>query len=135
MTPMTTDARARRRRAWILLSELFVDTEGHTPNVRRIAHDLIQTGFDVHELEHIWEDEVAPAFDSGLLGLWGPWPDVDPAWIEEGRLVARIERILASPWSRWERRLRRRAMTRETRSMWDAIRREIESPVPSRNGN
>ncbi len=105
---------------------MFVDTEGHTTNVPRIAHDLMQTGFDVNELERIWEDEVAPAFDSGFLGLWGPWPDVDPAWIEPDRLVARIERILARPGLGWSRRLRRRAMTRETRPVWDAIRREIQ---------
>ena len=84
-----------RERVWVLLSELFVDTE-HTPNdLLAIARSLQETGFSVDEVETILRRDVAPVCGEWMLypGAIGPWPMFD-----EQELKEKIEQRLSRPW-------------------------------------
>ena len=84
-----------RERVWVLLSELFVDTE-HTPeDLLAIAGSLQGTGFSVDEVETILRREVAPVCGRWMLwpGAIGPWPMFD-----EQELKERIKERLRKPW-------------------------------------
>ena len=82
---------AAREAAWVLLSDLFVDTE-HSPEfLRSLGFALEGTGFTADEIESILKTEVAP-----VCGRWmrwpsiGPWPAFDPDWVK--RTIANYRR-------------------------------------------
>jgi len=82
-----------RRRVWLLLSDLFVDTEWSDEELRAIGAALKQTGFSANEVEAILRGEVAP-----VCGRWmrwpsiGPWPAFDSDWVNES-----VEKYLHRP--------------------------------------
>ncbi|MDB5897070.1 MAG: hypothetical protein JWP22_1441 [Ramlibacter sp.] len=84
-----------RQAVWILLSELFVDTEHTKDDLRILARSLQETGFPLHEIETILCREVAPVCGRWMLypGAIGPWPA-----FQEQELRERIDARLHKPW-------------------------------------
>ena len=87
-----------REHVWMLLSELFVDTELSLQDCRRLGHALAGTGVAADQAESILRSEVAP-----VCGRWmlhgptvGPWPGFD-----EADLKCRIESRAKSPRRRF----------------------------------
>ena len=84
-----------REAVWVLLSELFVDTERTKEDLVDLGESLQRTGFSVHEVETILLREVAPVCGGWMLhpGAIGPWP-----MFEEQELRQRIQARLHKPW-------------------------------------
>lgn len=79
-----------RLAAWVLLSDLFLDTSFDDDYRRILAARLSELPFTVAELENILHQEVAPAFAFNLMdiaGEWAGWSDEDVA-----KIVARSQR-------------------------------------------
>jgi hypothetical protein len=89
---MKTDPRAA---VWVLLSELFVDTEHSDEDLQALGRALQKTGFSVDEVGAMLRREVAPVCGRWMLypGAIGPWPLFD-----EQALRAGIEERLRKPW-------------------------------------
>jgi hypothetical protein len=89
---MSTNA---REAVWLLLSDLFVDTEHTDQHLYAIGQSLKKTGFSVDEVETILHREVAPVCGRWMLypGAIGPWPMFD-----EEDLKHRIKERLSKPW-------------------------------------
>ena len=79
---------------WILLSNLFVDTEYSVDELIMLGKAIKSTGASVKEIEGILKYEVAP-----VCGKWmryptiGPWPMFD-----EIDLLPRIQKHIERPW-------------------------------------
>lgn len=87
--------RAPREAVWLVLSELFVDTEHTQKNLYAIGSLLQETGFSIDEIATILYREVAPVCGRWMLypGAIGPWPA-----FEEQDLKKRIQAHLQKPW-------------------------------------
>lgn len=83
-----------KEKVWLLLSDLFVDTEHSDRELREIGVALKGTGFSADDVETILRKEVAP-----VCGAWmryptvGPWPMFDPDDLKQ-----RIRAHLNRPW-------------------------------------
>jgi hypothetical protein len=88
-----------RERVWMLLSELFIDTELSAHDLRRLGQHLLGTGVAADQAEAILRSEVAPVCGRWMLygATVGPWPAFD-----ECDLKRRIERHIRSPWRRFQ---------------------------------
>jgi hypothetical protein len=86
-----------RESVWLLLSELFVDTQHTQQDLLDIGRSLRETGFSVDEVETILRREVAPVCGRWMTypGAVGPWPMFDAQ-----DLKTRIEDNLRKPWYR-----------------------------------
>ena len=79
---------------WILLSDLFIDTERSVDELIMLGKSLKSTGISANEIERILKYEVAP-----VCGSWmryptiGPWPMFD-----EKDLLLRIKKHIERPW-------------------------------------
>ena len=84
-----------REAVWLLLSELFVDTEHAKSDLLGIGRSLQETGFSVDELEAILRREVAP-----VCGRWMTYPGAIGPWLmfDAQDLKTRIGRHLCRPW-------------------------------------
>lgn len=89
--------RNQRERIWVLLSELFVDTELKAEDLQALGQSLREVGEPPSEVERVLRSEVAP-----VCGRWmlfaapvGPWPGFD-----EADLKKQIEAYLQAPWYR-----------------------------------
>jgi hypothetical protein len=91
---MSTSA---REVVWVLLSELFVDTEHTERDLRAIGQALKKTGFSVGEVKLILRKEVAPVCGKWMFypGAIGPWPLFD-----EEALKQKIKERIGKPWYR-----------------------------------
>ena len=86
-----------KEKVWLLLSDLFVDTDLPERELREIGAALKRTGFSADEVEKMLRKEVAPVCARWMRypGAIGPWPAFDP---EELKL--RIRTYLNRPWYR-----------------------------------
>jgi hypothetical protein len=89
---MTTPS---REAVWMLLSDLFVDTEHTREDLQVLGKSLQATGFAVDEIEAILRREVAPVCGEWMRhpGAIGPWPAFEAQALKE-----RIEARLRKPW-------------------------------------
>lgn len=105
---LAPDALARRRAAWQVFSDFYLDTdpaEFHDS----AARDLARLPFSLDELERILVDEVHPALCGNLLIVAGEWSGFDADWVAD-----RIRRQQSRPrWLRPRGRLLR-WMARDT---------------------
>lgn len=112
-----------RRRAWISLSTLFLDTELDDRDLARIACELKATGLTVDEIEWAYEFEVAPACRQNHDQTAGVWSGFD-----EETLIERIEsvRVKDRSSSLW-RRFKMRHWTSTTRDDWIRLQRLLSN--------
>ncbi len=98
---------AHRRPVWLVLSDLFLDTEAALSRVWRVS-ELARSPYSAAELEDILVFEVYPVCGPNLWSVAGVWAGFDADWLE-----ARIVDRMASrwPWRRWAG-WRRRAVRR-----------------------
>lgn len=89
------DDAAARRRAWIALSALYLDTDVDGEHAH-VARTLAASPFALDALRAMLFDDVHPALRANLWSVAGVWSGFDEAW-----LVARIERRRGRP--RWLR--------------------------------
>ena len=96
---------SQREKVWVLLSELFVDTELGEDDLRGIGEMLAKEGISASEAEQILHDDVAP-----VCGRWmifgaavGPWPAFDEASLK--RAIAHHAKPGWQPWRRAVRAL------------------------------
>jgi hypothetical protein len=84
-----------REAVWVLLSELFVDTEHTEQDLHVLGRSLQETGYSVEETEAILRREVAPVCGRWMRspGAIGPWPMFDAQELKE-----RIQARLHKPW-------------------------------------
>lgn len=98
-----------RYRAWLALSELYLDTELTDRDVGYLVERLRATGFTLAELVRIDEREVAPVLAGNLVSVAGVW-----SGFRERELIANIEQrledvgplgrvidVLLRPYRRW----------------------------------
>jgi hypothetical protein len=115
---------ARRRPAWVALSELSLDTELSEGDLDRIASVLRDSGYGIDELFRIYLHEVAPVVYLNLFSVAGAWSGFDEDW-----LCAAAERRWRMPrWRReWRGRLplTRGLMTYATARHWPELERRL----------
>lgn len=107
-------SQSNRQRAWIALSQLFIDSELDDAAVRDIAQQLISADCSAEEAETILWNEVAPALGSNLAsvaGNWTGWSDEDVIALVSARLQKDGEAsppgMLSAGWlqHRWVKRV------------------------------
>jgi len=81
-----TEELSAREQVWVLLSELFLDTD-ITPRLGDLAGALAASPFDGTELERMVRDEVCPVCIWNLYAAAGNWTGFDAT-----DLIGRIER-------------------------------------------
>ena len=72
----------RRRKAWLALSDLFLDTELGELERDGLARVLAALGYTPEELRAILRDEVYPVCAPNLLAVTGNWSGFDLDWLE-----------------------------------------------------
>ena len=90
-----------REKAWLLLSDLYVDTEYTEAQLVRLAKALAVLGFSLRELTYILKKEVGPVAGSWMCrpGTIGPWPAFDEEDLKKG-IIENLKR----PWYKKQRR-------------------------------
>jgi hypothetical protein len=79
--------RARRRKVWTALSDLFLDTEVRQW-MPRMAAEVLASGYTDDEMRAIWSRELVPEFGPNLMQVAGEWTDLP---YDEDGMVARAE--------------------------------------------
>ncbi len=72
----------RRRRVWVALSDLYLDTDSRL-NYVYIARVLADSNFSIEELHAILLEEIAPVLEQNLLQVAGVWDGFDEHWLVE----------------------------------------------------
>lgn len=78
---LTPEEINRRKPIWLALSELWLDTELEADDLERIAKRMEQSSFSIHQLRHIYLEEVAPVLYLNLLSPAGEWVGFDEEWL------------------------------------------------------
>ncbi|MBO3709446.1 MAG: hypothetical protein J5X22_02675 [Candidatus Accumulibacter sp.] len=71
----------KRRPVWVVLSELWLDTELATEDLERIARVMADSGLTIQELRQVYLVEVAPVVSPNLLTVAGEWAGFDEEWL------------------------------------------------------
>lgn len=109
---------SRRREAWTLLSDLWLDTEINTDY---LAASLARLPYSVEQLDEICIFEVAPVLFPNLESVAGEWAGFDPTWLEQ-----EISKAMTQADSRdgvWRRRKRTMHIAGDT---WQEVRAKID---------
>lgn len=72
----------RRRIAWSVLSDLYLDTWFDDGQMASMASRLAATGYSIGELEEILYRELHPHLITNLLSVAGEWAGFDMDWLE-----------------------------------------------------
>ncbi|MEM6448092.1 MAG: hypothetical protein AAF704_16230 [Cyanobacteria bacterium P01_D01_bin.123] len=105
----------QRRKVWIVLSDLFLDTEHDDSHLHHIASVLASSGYTWEELDRILRFELAPflgVFPASAVGVWeGFDPDLvcenarkrlgRPSWVVRLSVLLRLQTwMVESSWQR-----------------------------------
>ena len=127
---MSGEAHADEARvtAWLGLSELFLDTEHDDGDIARISAALAGTGFDIAELEKIYENEVAPVCWRNLSGVpGGAWAGFDREWLVQA-ITAHCKKTHLVEYVPILRRLQIRRHTKLSRDDWERVKAALVRP-------
>lgn len=72
-----------RRQIWLVLSELYLDTELDNTDFDRIISALKQTKLSLAAIKNIDLYEVFPLLQTNLLSVAGEWAGFDQEWLYE----------------------------------------------------
>ncbi|MBD9483238.1 hypothetical protein IB229_09660 [Pseudomonas sp. PDM14] len=111
------DPQAVREGVWLLLSELWLDTQLDAPAHARIAAGLRESGLSVDALQRIFLYEVAPLLWLNHWSVAGVWDAFDAQWLIAGCQRNRQRGAL----HRLRCRLLRKPMTYACIDDWQAI--------------
>jgi len=92
---------ARRHPVWVALSELFLDSEPTSEDLRRIAGVLDTSGYSDNTLNHILHHELAPFLLSNLLSVAGIWGAFDETWVCEEAQKSASRSAAPGLFARW----------------------------------
>lgn len=116
---MTDTITPARRRAWLAIADLFLDTELDERDLARIARELRDTGLSLDALERAYEQEVAPACWRNLTAVpGGEWAGFAPDALFDAIEAKRLRAPAPTWWQQW--RIRR--WTRLTREDWGQVK-------------
>lgn len=82
-----SDELQRRQPVWEALSELFLDTELDSAELRRIAKTLAHSEYTDSELTDILFQEVYPVCIPNMYSFTGIWEGFDVDWLQQQILV------------------------------------------------
>lgn len=72
-----------RKPIWIVLSELYLDTELQDTDFIRIAETFRESGLPIEVLKEIDLYEVFPTLQFNLYSVAGEWAGFDETWLVE----------------------------------------------------
>jgi hypothetical protein len=78
---MTPAERAAREPVWLVLSDLYLDTELDDEQLAQKATILAESPYSIVELRQIELWEVAPVVSWNMLSIAGTWSGFDEGWI------------------------------------------------------
>jgi hypothetical protein len=115
--------------AWLALSELFLDTEHDDGDIARIGAALADSGFDITELEKIYENEVAPVCWRNLNGVpGGAWAGFDREWLVQA-ITAHRNKIHLAEYVPILWRFQIRRYTALSREDWERVKAALARPT------
>lgn len=110
----------KRRPVWLALSELWLDTELSTEDLKRIARVLADSGLTIDELRQVYLVEVAPVVSPNLLTVAGEWAGFDEAWLCSQIVDNLLHRPRRTRFWTWFS-LTRRPMLHATEQHWTRL--------------
>jgi hypothetical protein len=93
---------AERRRVWLALSDMFLDTDTALSRAWRVS-ELARSPYSLAELEDILVHEVYPVCGANLRSVAGEWAGFDADWLEQRILALMESRRLWPRWAGWRR--------------------------------
>jgi hypothetical protein len=125
MLPPAASDLANRRPVWLVMSNLYLDTEQTAAMREADARRLAQSPYTTDDLRAILADEVHPACAANLLSPAGEWAGFDEAWLEQ-RILMRTGASL-----RWPARLSplKRAIRAQAEALFSRVE-DIRSGEP-----
>ena len=102
---------------WLVLSELWLDTELDERALRSIAKQLHHSGLSADQLQHIFQYEVAPQVWANHWAVAGQWTGFDSHWL----LAGCRRQQQGGRWHRCKCRLLYRPMTYGCRAQWHQV--------------
>jgi hypothetical protein len=70
-----------RKKIWIALSELYLDTELTREDFDRISNTFLHSGLELSDIKKIDLLEVFPVLQTNLLSVAGVWAGFDEEWL------------------------------------------------------
>jgi len=114
-----------REKIWIILSDLFIDTELTPAELNAIGLALRDTGESCERIEQILREEVAPVCGQWMLyPTVGPWPKFD-----EVDLIGKITKYISRPWYRFPILKLGLFGLRQVREDWSHVKRAMNDRV------
>lgn len=95
---MKKNERNNREKAWILISELYLDNELTSSQRKVLQANLLKLVSDISELRRIDREEVFPVLYQNILSPAGIWTAFDPDWLVREIKNKRIKRNLLQRW-------------------------------------
>ncbi len=83
MNTIAPQALIERKQIWLVLSQLYLDTELDTTDFDTIISTLKQTTLSLDEIKNIDLYEVFPLLQTNLLSMAGVWDGFDEEWLYE----------------------------------------------------
>ena len=128
----------RRKPVWWALSDLWLDTPVEDATYNHIVRVMIESGYTLNELAHIYAYEVAPAVYTNMYNIFpgGVWGAFNPHWLQ-AEILKNIRRQSRSKLYRcWVRsRAGQRLMTGMVRKDWEKVRSLYSIRVKDRRGS
>ncbi|PIB35422.1 hypothetical protein BFP72_08445 [Reichenbachiella sp. 5M10] len=87
---------AQRREMWVVLSQLYLDTQLGEAELKYIAGKIKDSPYSLKEVRSIDRLEVFPVLQKNLYSIAGEWTGFDEKWLVDEIMNARTERTL---WS------------------------------------
>ncbi len=116
------------QQAWVVLAELFRDTELDDAAMAHIARELKALGLDADTAQRMLFDDVMPVFGQNLLsvaGNWTGWPANEVVESVHAWIAKRERPDLVGLWHRspWMNAWRRSTMGSLVQADWERVAR------------
>ncbi len=109
---------------WLIMSELFLDTELSNAELNDIALQLSLSGYSIEQLVTIYQDEVMPVLYPNLISVAGIWQGFDKEELIDLLNKQTKKNQNQSHWLKKLKRLFHRLRFRH--HDWDNVLRQLE---------